>query len=343
MTTIIVVVLLLAVTAYAVFAGADFGAGFWDLIAGGDERGEQPRSVIERAIGPVWEGNHVWLIFGFVILWSGFAEAYASVALTLYVPLTIAALGIVLRGAGFAFRKSVSRTRHRRIFGGAFAIPSVIVPYCLGTVVGAIASGRVPAGGVAGDLWSSWINPTSILVGVLAVTMAAYLATVYLSVDAHRLSDRAMVDYFRRRAVASAVVAGIVAGVGIAVLRSDARFVFNGLMTRALPFVVLSTLCGAGSLLLLLRRAHFVVARALAAAAVALVVVSWGFAQWDYILPETLTVSEASAPGGTLVALLVVAVAGLVFIGPAFLWLYRLHQRGTLEEDDGDGALVHDA
>ncbi len=222
MTTVVAAVLLLAVIAYAVFGGADFGAGFWDLFAGGDRRGAEPRRVIERAIGPVWEGNHVWLIFIFVVLWTGFSEAYASIWLTLFVPLTIAALGIVLRGAGFAFRKAVTTTRYQRIFGGAFAIPSLIVPYCMGAVVGAVASGRVPAGGIAGDPVDSWVNPTSIIAGILAVTVAAYLASVYLVVDAARVGQDGMVDYFRRRAVVTGVVAGLVAGVGIFVLREDA-------------------------------------------------------------------------------------------------------------------------
>src|SRR4051794_29286744 len=173
MSTTVAVVLLLAVFAYAVFGGADFGAGFWDLTAGGTRRGERPRRVIERAIGPVWEANHVWLIFIFVILWTAFPEAYASITLTLFVPLTIAALGIVLRGASFAFRKSVFRNRDRRNFGAAFAVSSVIVPYCFGAVAGGIASGRVPAGGQAGDPVHSWINPASVLGGVLAVVAVA--------------------------------------------------------------------------------------------------------------------------------------------------------------------------
>ncbi|HEX5905719.1 MAG TPA: cytochrome d ubiquinol oxidase subunit II, partial [Propionibacteriaceae bacterium] len=119
MSTAVAIVLLLAVVAYAVFGGADFGAGFWDLTAGGPERGQHPRDVIERSIGPVWEANHVWLIFIFVILWTSFPEAYASITLTLFVPLTIAALGIVLRGSSFAFRKAVVTLRHRRTFGAA--------------------------------------------------------------------------------------------------------------------------------------------------------------------------------------------------------------------------------
>src|SRR6188472_2394740 len=168
MSNAIAVVLFLAVTAYAVFGGADFGAGFWDLVAGGTKRGERPREVIDHAIAPVWEANHVWLIFVWVLLWTCFPEAYASITLTLFVPLTLAAFGIVLRGASFAFRKAVFRTRDRRNFGAAFAISSLIVPYCMGAIAGAIATGRVPSGGKAGDPLHRWVNPTCILGGVLA-------------------------------------------------------------------------------------------------------------------------------------------------------------------------------
>ena len=180
MSTTAALILFAAITMYAIFGGADFGAGLWDLVAGGTKRGERPREVIDHSIAPVWEANHVWLIFVFVLLWTCFPEAYASITLTLFVPLTLAALGIVLRGASFAFRKAVFRTRDRRNFGAAFAISSVLVPYCLGAVVGGIASGRVPAGGKAGDPWDSWVNPTSILGGVLAVCVTAYLAAFFL-------------------------------------------------------------------------------------------------------------------------------------------------------------------
>src|SRR6476620_5028635 len=184
MVNAVAVVLFFGVTAYALFGGADFGAGFWDLVAGGAQRGERPRALIDHSIGPVWEANHVWLIFSLVVLWTGFSVASASIMITLFVPLTLAALGIVLRGSSFAFRKSVFRTRDQRNFGAAFALSSVLVPYCMGAVAGAIASGRVPSGGEAGDPWSSWINPTSILGGVLAVCVAAYLAGFFLVSDA---------------------------------------------------------------------------------------------------------------------------------------------------------------
>src|SRR3954468_12161828 len=256
MSTAAAVVLFIGILAYAVFGGADFGAGLWDLVAGGSERGARPRAVIDRSIAPVWEANHVWLIFIFVVLWTGFPEAYGSIWLTLFVPLTIAAFGIVLRGSGFAFRKAVLRDSSRRNFGAAFAASSVIVPFCFGAIAGAVASGRVPAGGVAGEPVDSWLNPSSILGGVLAVVVVAFLAAVYLVWEADRMGEPEMVEYFRRRAIGAAVASGAISVVGLFVLRADSRYVFDGLMSRALPLVILSVLCGVGALALLLRAQH---------------------------------------------------------------------------------------
>ena len=335
MITAVAVVLLAAVVAYALFGGADFGAGFWDLTAGGPECGARPRAVVERSIGPVWEANHVWLIFIFVILWTAFPEAYASITLTLFVPLMIAALGIVLRGASFAFRKAVVTTRNRRVFGAAFALSSVLVPYCMGAIAGGISSGRVPAGGQAGDPVNSWINPTSVVGGVLAVAAAAYLSAVYLVWDARRLNETDMAQYFRRRAVASAIVVAVIAAGGAVVLRADADYLFDGLTSRALPVVIFSGACGAGAVLLLVRDAARG-ARALALAAVAAAVISWGVAQSPYILPQSLTFSTAAAPSGTLTAMLAVVVLAAVVVLPGFVLLYVLDQRGLLPEEGVD-------
>ena len=277
----------------------------------------------------------MWLIFCFVLLWTAFSEAYASITLTLFVPLTLAAFGIVLRGSSFAFRKTVFRTRDRRNFGAAFAISSVLVPYCFGAVAGAIASGRVPAGGQAGDPWSSWLNPTSVLGGVLAVVAVAYLAAVYLVWDARRLSDQSMVEYFRRRAIGASIVAGAVAVIGIFVLRSDAEYLFDELTTKALPLVILSAVCGIASLILLVRDAtHW--ARLLAIGAVASIVIGWGVAQWPYILPETLEVADAAAPSATLGALLVAAVGAVLIVVPGFVLLYTLDQKDLLPDEGVD-------
>ncbi len=332
MSTTAAVILFAAITTYAILGGADFGAGFWDLVAGGTHSGERPRDVIDHSIAPVWEANHVWLIFVFVLLWTCFPEAYASIMLTLFVPLSLAAFGIVLRGASFAFRKAVFRTRDRRNFGAAFAISSVLVPYFLGSVVGSIASGRVPSGGVAGDPWSSWVNPTSILGGVLAVCVTAYLAAFFLVSDAARLSDDTMVAYFRIRATGAGVVAGVVAVVGIFVLNSDASYLFDGLRSRALPLVILSAICGVGALALL-RGRRPLYARLAAVGAVGCVMVAWGVAQWDYLLPTSLTVSQAAAPSGTITAVLVATGLAAVLIVPAFVLLFVLDQKTLLPEE----------
>jgi cytochrome d ubiquinol oxidase subunit II len=341
-STAVAVVLLAALAAYALFGGADFGAGFWDLTAGGAEQGTAPRGLIERSIGPVWEANHVWLIFIFVLTWTAFPAAYQSITLTMFVPLAIAALGIVLRGASFAFRKAVMTLRFRRIFGAAFALSSVLVPFCMGAIAGGIASGQVPSGGRAGDPVDSWLNPTSLVTGVLAVVVAAYLAAVYLVWNAQQSGDTDLVEYFRRRAVVTAVVAGVVAAVGLLVLRSDASYVFHGLMSRALPLVVLSAASGIGALVLLVRNAARG-ARVLAALAVVALIASWGVAQWPYILPESTTVSAAAAPSGTLATLLVAVGFALVIVLPGFVLLYVLDQRQLLPEegaeDVGDRAL----
>jgi cytochrome d ubiquinol oxidase subunit II len=334
-STVVACILFSGVVIYAIFGGADFGAGIWDLLAGGAARGRRPREVIDRSIGPVWEANHVWLIFVFVVLWTAFPTAYASITLTLFVPLAFAGLGIVLRGASFAFRHAVFRTAEQRVYGAAFAVGSLLVPFCFGAVAGAVATGRVPDGGVAGDPWSSWINPTSVLGGVLAVVVVAYLASVYLVSDAGRVADHEMVEYFRRRAVASAGVAGVVALAGIAIIRADAPYLFDGLTSRALPLVIVSAVGGIASLALLLRHEHRF-ARVAAVGAVGGIVAAWGVAQWPYVIPETMTVEATAAPSGTLAATVVAFVAACVLIVPAIALLYALDQRDVLPEEGVD-------
>lgn len=332
MSTVVACILFLGVVIYAIFGGADFGAGIWDLLAGGTRRGGKPRAVIDRSIGPVWEANHVWLIFVFVVLWTSFPTAYASITLTLFVPLALAALGIVLRGSSFAFRHAVYRTEEQRVFGAVFAFGSLLVPFCFGCVAGAIATGRVPAGGEAGDPWSSWLNPTSLLGGVLAVVAVAYLSSVFLLFDAGRVSDAAMVEYFRRRAVVAAVVAGIVALVGIGVIRADAEYLFDGLTSRALPLVIVSAVGGLASLVLLIRDEHRF-ARVAAVGAVGGIVAAWGVAQWPYVIPTSMEVEATAAPSGTLGAVVVVFLVACVTIVPAIGFLYVLDQRGILPEE----------
>src|SRR4051794_27684542 len=236
---------LVGLTAYVILGGADFGAGFWDLTAGGPERGAPVRAMIKRAMSPGWEANHVWLIFVLVMLWTGFPDAFGSITSTLAVPLFLAALGIVLRGGAFALKGQAATIAEARALGATFALSSVVVPFFLGSAAGAIAAGEGPVGNAAGDEWSSWTGPTSIMVGLLAVATGAHLAAVFLGADARRAGESELVDAFRRRALGSGVVAGALALVGLLVLRSDVRSLFDDLTSGAgLVCVLLSGAAG---------------------------------------------------------------------------------------------------
>jgi cytochrome d ubiquinol oxidase subunit II len=273
--------------------------------------------VIDRSLGPVWEANHTWLIYCLVVFWTAFPPAFATVMRTLYIPLGLAALGIVLRGSGFAFRKAVHDVTHQRMAGAAFAASSVVTPFFFGTVAGAIASGRVPGGPLAG-----WVNPTSLFTGVLAVAVCAYLSAVFLTADA----PPELVPYFRQRAWITAWVTGLLSIAGIFVLRADASHLFDGLVGRALPIVILSVLAGLAALILL-RRATARLVRALAALAVAAIVVAWGVAQYPYLLGTHAAIGTVAAPDSSLLALVVIVVAAIVLVGPSFALLYALQQR----------------
>jgi len=323
-------ILWIGATLYAVFGGADFGAGLWDLLAGGAEKGERPRALIQRSLTPVWEANHVWLIFILVVLWTAFPEAFGAVMSTLYAPLALAALGIVLRGAGFAFRKSVRSLEVRRAMGAAFALSSVLTPFFMGAVVGAIAAGNVPAGG-DGDAFSSWIAPLPLLTGALFVASGAYIAAVFLVADARRSGAADLEGYFARRALIAALAAGAFALAGVFALHSDARFVYDGLTSAALPLAIVSALCGLAVLTLLLRGARRGL-RPLAVVAVVAVIWGWGVAQFPYLLPTSLKISQSAAPGPTLDAVLVVFGAAVLVVLPALGLLYWLTQREILGE-----------
>jgi cytochrome d ubiquinol oxidase subunit II len=323
-------ILWVGVTLYAVFGGADFGAGFWDLTAGGPRRGAAARARIEHSIGPVWEANHVWLIFILVVSWTAFPRAFSAVMTTLYIPLALAAVGIVLRGAGFAFRKSVDDERARRAMGAAFAASSVVTPFFMGAAVGAIASGRVPAAG-DGDPIESWTGASSLLIGAMFVAAGAYLAAVFLVEDSRRAGDSDLERYFARRAIAAALVAGAAALGGILVMKTDSSLLYYGLTDEGLPLVVASGVFGAAVLAILARGARRGL-RPLAAGAVVAVIWGWGVAQHPFLLPESLTIDAGAGAGAALTGLIVVFGAAVLLVLPSLGLLYRLAGRRLLED-----------
>lgn len=340
-------ILWVGATFYALFGGADFGGGFWDLVAGGPQKGERPRALIQRSLTPVWEANHVWLIFILVVLWTAFPPAFSAIMTTLYVPLALAAIGIVLRGSGFAFRKSIEGLEARRVAGATFALSSVLTPFFMGTVVGAIAAGNVPAQG-NGDAFSSWLQPLPLLTGAMFVATGAYLAAVFLVGDTRRGGDAELERYFVRRALAAAAVAGAAAAFGLVELHAEARYIFDRLTDQGLPLVVLSGLCGIALLALLLPRGRggFVTSgvtktpratdlalRPLAAGAVVAVIWGWGVAQFPYLLPTSLKITQSAAPSDTLGIVIVVFIVAAVLVLPSLGLLYWLSQRELLESE----------
>lgn len=323
----------LGVTAYAIFGGADFGAGFWDLTAGTAEGGGRVRGMIQRSMAPVWEANHVWLIFLFVIFWTAFPVAFGSIFSTLSIPLFLAAIGIIFRGSAFVFRGQAATMREAKVLGAMFALSSVLIPYFFGAAAGGIASGRVKVGNAAGDLVDSWVNPTSALIGVLAIVTGAHIAAVYLAGDSVRAEQPDLVEAFRKRALGSGVVAGLVAIGGLAVVRSDARPLFDGLTSgKGLIMVIVSAVAGAATLGLVAAR-RFGLARVTAAAAVAAICVGWVFAQDPYLLPPRLTLDQAAADDATLTALTIVVALGMVILIPSLYFLYRLVLKGQLDQE----------
>jgi cytochrome bd ubiquinol oxidase subunit II len=325
-----IILILVGLAAYAVLAGADFGAGLWTLFSGGGQAGHaKTREHSQHAMGPVWEANHVWLIFVLVVCWTAYPTAFASIMSTLSTPLYIAALGIILRGGAYALRGQLEGSAAARTVERVFALSSILTPFALGTVIGGIASGRVPVGNAKGDLVTSWLNPTSILIGVLTVAFSAYLAAVYLAADARRLGERSLEHDFRARALASGVVAGVIAFAGLFVVRHDARPLWNGLTSGAgLAMVCVSAVAGVLTLGLV-ARSRFGPARASAALAVAAIIAGWAASQEPRFLPG-LSIHQAAAGHSTLIAIVVAAAAGAVVLVPSLYLLFHLFLHGRL-------------
>jgi cytochrome d ubiquinol oxidase subunit II len=314
--------------AYALFAGADFGGGIWDLLAGGTERGRRPRTAIDTSVTPVWEGNQTWIVLGIVFVFTAWPGAFAAIMTSLFVPLSLALLGILLRGIGFSFRHEASGVRSEQFAGALFAASSLLAPFFLGVTVGAVATGRVKTDS-AGNVANAWFNPAALMTGVLFVAACAYVSAVYLVGDSHRREDEEMVRYFSRRAIVAGVVTGALAALNLVFLHSDAPYVFHRLMSSALPLVIVSVVAGASALALIVLRRVWLL-RISAGIAVAAVVAAWGYAQYPYVLPTTLSLRTGSAPVAALDAEIVVMGMAAVFVFPSFAYLYWLHQHDRL-------------
>jgi cytochrome d ubiquinol oxidase subunit II len=329
MAEIPILLILAGLALYTVLGGADFGAGLWELTARG-ERNTALRDHTHRAMAPVWEANHVWLIFALTMCWTCYPEAFTSIASTLTIPLFVAAVGIVMRGAAYALRAGVVSAREEGAISLLFAVSSLLTPFALGAVVGGIASGRVPVGNAAGDEITSWLNATSLLIGTLAVVASAYLAAVYLAGDARRMGSDDVADAFRRRALVAGLLAGAIAAVGPFVLNSDAPELYDGLTSGAGLVALLASAVAGMTALALVHGRRYEPARVAAAAAVVAIIAGWGIAQQPEILPD-LTIEQAAAGDTTITAVLIGFVAGMLILLPSLGYLFRLVLTGRFD------------
>lgn len=328
LANVIVAIIWVGVLAYAVFGGADFGSGMWDLLAGDAKRGAAARKRIDRSIGPVWEANHVWLIFILVFLWTAFPDVFAAVMTALFIPFILAGVGIIFRGGAFVFRKSSSTLGQARFFGILFASSSLITPFFFGAAAGALASGRVPLDGDV-DPWTVWMNPTSILGGVLAVGTCAWLAAVFLAADAARDNEPELAESFTKRALLTGAVLGAVALAGIVVLETDAVTLADGLERWGAPLVILSAAGGLGAMWFL-RKGQTEAARVPATIAVVAIVLGWGVGQYPWLLVDEIKIADAAGAEVTLWALIIAFVLAAVTAVPALIWMLRLTHQGDL-------------
>lgn len=331
-------IMTVALNAYVLTGGADFGGGLWDLLASGPRRVEQ-RELIARAIAPIWEANHVWLIIVVVMLFTAFPSAFAALTTVLHLPLALLLIGIVLRGSAFVFRSYGSRQgAGRRRFGRAFAMASAGTPILLGVVIGALATGdvgeamrRVETGSFAEVFVRPWAAPFPLAIGALALALFAFLAAVYLTLDTH---DPALQDDFRRRALGAALAVFVLASGAFALAWRGAPRVRSGLITTPWAlWLQLATAIAAITAIVALWRRLYSLARLAAAAQASCILWGWVLAQFPYLIPDVLTIRDAAAPRVTLVLLLWGLAAGAVVLVPSLVYLFRMVRR--LEESHG--------
>lgn len=308
---------------YVVLGGADFGGGVWDLVSTG-RHGARQRELIEQAIGPIWEANHVWIILVVVLLFTAFPPAFGAYMVSLHVPITLGLVGIVLRGSSFAFRSYGARgSEEQRRWGRVFAVASTITPVVLGMSVGSIASGRaVLRGGVpVRGFLGSWLAPFPLLVGLTTLSAFSFLAAVYLSAEAH---EEDLATDFRRRALVTSVTTFAIAGVALLVSRDTAPRVWHTLVHgRFAPVFHVAALGSAiGAFVSLLRR-RYLAARWLAVSEVSFILWGWLAAQYPYLLYPDLTLSGAAAPDPVLRPLLLALAGGGLLLFPSFFYLFR--------------------
>ncbi|TMC20998.1 MAG: cytochrome d ubiquinol oxidase subunit II [Chloroflexi bacterium] len=319
------VILWWGLIAYAVLGGADFGAGIWDLFVG--REAERQRSFINHALGPVWEANHTWLIFSIVGVFNVFPAAFALLSIALFVPFTLALIGVVLRGAAFIFRYYAPRAggNFARWWGRVFSISSILTPFFLGASAAAVASGKLlrPDGIADATYIVSWTSPFAITIGAMAVALCATLSAVYLVVEANQAHEQLLTESYRRKALWAGAVTAVLGALGLGLSVSEAPLLWSGMVARAVPVVVATMLIGlATATTLYIKR--YRIARLLIISETAFLLGSWGLSQYPYIIPPQATIANSANEPSVILMLLITIACGLAILLPSLYYLFSV-------------------
>jgi len=326
-------ILLVTITLYAILGGADFGAGVWEFNTA-LKASKKEREQLYRAIGPVWEANHVWLIFAIVLMFSAFPIAFAAISRALWLPLLLALLGIFARGIGFAFRKyAAGAVRQQALFGAVFAFASTSTPFFFGACAGAIAAG-IPSvterGQFTGDHLAIWLRPLAIFCAFYAVGLCSYIAAIFMCRESEVEDDPELITKWRKRALIMGVVLGVFSGLGLVLVAQEAPDLWTGFRSSGMPFVLGSSVAGVLSMGLVWK-SRFAPAVAAAAVTVATVILGWGAAQYPKLIPPNLTIEATKAPDAILWAMTIAIAGGAVVLIPSLGWLFFLFKRQDVE------------
>src|SRR6266566_5520600 len=332
-------ILWLALFIYTIFGGADFGAGMLELFAVG-ESGSRQEALIDESIGPVWESNHVWLIFLLVVFFTAFPPAFAAINVVLFIPLLLAVIGIVLRGSSFVFKTHgiIKKSRNVKILSRTFSVASAMTPFFLALSAAAIASGVIHIQNesqVVTNTGSDWLTPFTLTIGAMALTLCVTISAIYLTVEATSRGDMELAEVFRRRGLIAGALTAALGLLGLILSPSEAPFLWNGMLDKAIPVVIVTMLIGlAAAAALWFKRYGW--ARVLIVAEAACLLLSWGVAQFPYLIPPDVKVENASSPQNTQVLLLVGVIIALIIVGPSLWFLYYVFKLKKVT-DVGEG------
>lgn len=335
-SNVLLSILWLALFIYTIFGGADFGAGMLELFAVG-ESGARQNVLIDESIGPVWESNHVWLIFLLVVFFTAFPPAFAAINVVLFIPLLLAVIGIVLRGSSFVFKTHgiITKSRNVKILSRTFSVASAMTPFFLAVSAAAIASGNILIPNISQvqtNTGSYWLTPFTLTIGAMALTLCVTISAIYLTVEATSRGDTELAEVFRRRGLIAGALTAALGLLGLILSPSEASFLWNGMLNKAIPVVIVTMLVGvAAAASLWFRRYGW--ARVLIVAEAAFLLLSWGVSQYPYIIPPDVTAANASSPQATQVFLLVGIIIALIIVVPSLWFLFYVFKLKKVTAD----------